>query len=198
MADGPGDGAVDEVDPVFRAIVRARTWTDDDVLAIGPTPARVEHVDGQLFIQPADGPEHDRLVERLADALARSRPAGVEAVIRARVRLWPTHIRIPDVTLARRGADPRVTEVPEVVLVAEVTAPGVFRHDTVEKHRDYAEAGIPFYVRVDFHLGVEELTGIAYELVDGEYAELARAGDGVLRLARPWPVEIDLRAAASG
>ena len=182
---------------MFRAIVRARQWTDDDVLAIGATPARVEHVDGQLFIQPADGPEHDGLVARVAEALGRSRPAGVEAVIRARVRLWPTHIRIPDVTLARPGADPRVTEVAEVALVAEVTAPGVFEHDTRWKHVDYAEAGIPFYVRVDFHLGAEALTATAYELVDGEYAELAHAADGVLRLERPWPAEIDLRAAAS-
>ncbi|MGI5127502.1 Uma2 family endonuclease [Pseudonocardia sp. CA-107938] len=196
MAEGPG--ADTDVDPVFGAIVRARQWTDDDVLAIGATPARVEHVDGQLLIQPADGPEHDRLVARVAEALGRSRPAGVDVVIRARVRLWPTHIRIPDVTLLRPGPDPRVTEVSDVALVCEVTAPGVFEHDTRWKHVDYAEAGIPFYVRVDFHRGVEDLTATAFELVGGHFVELAHAPDGVLRLQRPWPVEIDLRAAASG
>ena len=53
-------------------------------------------------------------------------------------------------------------------------------------------------MRVDLHLGVENIVATAYELADGCYLEMASAADGVLRFERPWPVEIDLRAAARG
>lgn len=68
----------------------------------------------------------------------------------------------------------------------------------IVKHGDYAEAGVPFYLRIDLHLGIDELTAAAYELVDGRYCEYATAPDGVLRLPRPWPLEADLRALARG
>ncbi|MEJ3656150.1 hypothetical protein WEH80_24605 [Actinomycetes bacterium KLBMP 9759] len=51
---------------------------------------------------------------------------------------------------------------------------------------------------VDLHLGVEELTASACELVDGVYEEIATAPDGVLGLERPWPLEADLWAMARG
>ena len=73
-----------------------------------------------------------------------------------------------------------------------------FRQDRIVKHGEYAEAGIPFYVRIDLHLGVDELTASAYELIDGVYEEIATAPDGVLRLQRPWLLEADLRALARG
>ena len=64
----------------------------------------------------------------------------------------------------RRG---RRSGIADVLLVVEITSPSNFRQDRIVKHGEYAEAGIPFYVRVDLHLGVEELTATAYELVDG-------------------------------
>ena len=66
------------------------------------------------------------------------------------------------------------------------------------KHGDYAEAGVPFYLRIDLHKGIDQLTASAYQQVDGSYREFANAPDGVLRLDRPWPVQADLRAMARG
>ncbi len=114
------------------------------------------------------------------------------------LRLWPGNVRIPDVVVARPASNALATPASEALLVVEITSPGNFRQDRIVKHGEYAEAGIAFYLRVDLHLGPDDLTATTYELVGSEYAELAHAADGVLRLERPWPVEIDLRAAARG
>ena len=66
------------------------------------------------------------------------------------------------------------------------------------KHGDYAAAGIPFYLRIDLEKGHEVLEATLFELVDGEYREAARSDAGVLRAARPWPFEADLRTLATG
>ena len=86
----------------------------------------------------------------------------------------------------------------DVLLLLEITSAGNFRQDMIVKHGDYAEAGVPFYLRIDLHKGIDELTASAYELVDGSYREFATAPDGVLRLDRPWPLVADLRALARG
>jgi hypothetical protein len=68
----------------------------------------------------------------------------------------------------------------------------------IVKHGDYAEAGVPCYLRIDLHKGIHQLTVSAYQLVDGSYREFATVCDGVLRLDRPWPVQADLCAMARG
>jgi hypothetical protein len=100
--------------------------------------------------------------------------------------------------VARNGVSPRHVPAADVLLVGEVSSPSNFRQDRITKHGEYSEAGIPFYVRIDLHLGIDELTASAYELMDGVYREFATAPDGVLRMLRPWPPEADLRALARG
>jgi Uma2 family endonuclease len=98
----------------------------------------------------------------------------------------------------RRGAMSLFVRARDMLLLAEITSPGNFRQDRIAKHGDYAAAGIPFYLRVDLENGIEALEATVYQLVDGEYREAARSVDGVLRSARPWPFEADLRALATG
>lgn len=98
----------------------------------------------------------------------------------------------------RAGLDVLKVQIPDVLLLVEVTSPGNFRQDVVAKHADYAEAGVRFYLRVDLHRGIDTLEASAYELVDGAYREYATSVDGVLALERPWPLEADLRALARG
>lgn len=105
---------------------------------------------------------------------------------------------IPDVVVAREGASGRVVPAADILLLVEVTSPSNFRQDRVAKHGEYAEAGIPFSIRIDLHLGHDALEASAYEMVDGTYRECATSVDGVLRLERPWPLEADLRALARG
>jgi Uma2 family endonuclease len=189
------------VETVAKAMLEhGGAWTEDDYFALGETLARIELVDGVLVVSPLADGRHQAVVGELTRTWLNTCPDRAMGVFPGlNVRLWPGNIRIPDVVIARRAQSRGVrTAASAVLLVTEVTSPGNFRQDRIAKHGEYAEAGIPFYLRVDLHLGVEELTATLFELVDGEYVARVHATDGVLRLERPWPLEIDLRAAARG
>jgi Uma2 family endonuclease len=188
------------VDAHFDAFfAHAGPWTEEEFAALPDIPARVELVDGVLVVSPLSAVPHHRLVYELTHLLRTTCPDGRwEALPGANVRLWRDHIRIPDVVVARSGLDVLHVPVAEVLLLVEVTSPGNFRQDRIVKHGDYAEAGVPFYLRVDLHDGLDEVRASAFELVDGVYREYATAPDGMLRLDRPWPLDADLRALARG
>lgn len=175
------------------------SWTEDDYTALPETPARIELVDGVLVVSPLSAPPHQRLTRRFGNLIEDTCPnRDWEVFDGLNVRLRPGHIRIPDIVVTRSGVTPLYVPAADVLLVGEVTSPGNFRQDRIVKHRDYASAGIPFYVRIDLDLGIDELTASAYELVDGAYCQYATAVDGVLRLEHPWPLEANLRALARG
>jgi Uma2 family endonuclease len=187
-------------DRVYEAVfAHAGPWTEDDYFALPDMPARVELVDGALLVTPLSSIAHQRLIAEMIHIL-RVVCTGTrwEALPGANVRLWQDHIRAPDALVVRAGLDGLRVAVADVVLLVEITSPGNFRQDMIVKHGDYAEAGVPFYLRIDLHKGVDELTATAYELADGHYREIATAPDGVLRLERPWALEADLRALARG
>lgn len=187
-------------DAVYEAVFsHSGPWTEDDYFALPDVPARVELVDGALLVTPLSSLAHQRLVRELTNLFGVTCPdQRSESLPGANVRLWQDHIRAPDVVVIRSGLQLLKVPVEEILLLVEVTSPGNVRQDRIVKHSDYAEAGVPFYLRVDLHLGIDALTASAYELVDGAYRELASAPDGVLRLERPWPLEADLRALAHG
>jgi Uma2 family endonuclease len=177
----------------------AGPWTEDDYFALPDVPARVELVDGALLVTPLSSLAHQRLILEVTNLLAVScADPGWEALPGANVRLWQDHIRAPDALVVRSGLQQLKVGPGDVLVLVEITSPGNFRQDMIVKHGDYAEAGVPFYLRVDLHKGIEELTASAYELIEGRYHEYGGAPDGVLRLDRPWPLEADLRALARG
>jgi Uma2 family endonuclease len=188
------------VDALYEAVfAHPGPWTEEEYFALPETPARIELVDGMLVVSPLSSVAHQRLVGRLTRLFQDTCPEGRwEALPGGNVRLWKDHIRNPDVIVVRAGLDGLHLPADDVLLLAEITSPGNFRQDMIVKHDDYAEAGVPFYLRVDLHDGVDQVRASAYELVDGAYREYATAPDGVLRLDRPWPVEADLRALARG
>ncbi|MGI5127501.1 Uma2 family endonuclease [Pseudonocardia sp. CA-107938] len=173
-------------------------WAARAYFSLGETDERVELVDGALLVSPLAMRPHQRLVKRLTMVLDGGCPEDFEVFPGLNVELDSANVRIPDVVVARRGGSDEFARAADVLVVAEITSRSNFRQDRIIKHGQYAQAGIPFYLRVDLHLGVEDLTATAYELVGGRYVEHASAPDGVLRIVRPWPVEIDLRAAARG
>ena len=174
-------------------------WTEDEYFALPETPARVELVDGVLVVSPLSGSPHQRLTRGVSNVIDVSMPTkDWEVYDGLNVRLWPGHLRIPDIVVARRGIDAVTFDAADVLLLGEVTSPGNFRYDRIVKHRDCAAAGIPFYLRIDLENGKEAVEATLFELVDGEYREAARSDAGVLRAARPWPFEADLRTLAAG
>jgi hypothetical protein len=174
-------------------------WTEADYFALPDSPVHTELVDGALLVTPSASVAHQRLVLQLTNLLAASCPdPGWETLPGGNVRLWRDHVRGPDVVVARAGLAGIAAEVSDVLLLAEVTSPGNHREDRVTKHRDYAEAGVPFYLRVDLHLGLDALEAVLFALEGGAYVDAARSVDGMLRSGRPWPFEADLRALARG
>ncbi len=180
------------------ALRRSGIWAAKAFFALDETDERFELVDGTLLVSPLAMRPHQRLVKRLTMVLDRDCPECYEVFPGLNVELNSANVRIPDVVVAYRGGSDEFALAADVLLVAEITSRSNFRQDRIVKHGQYALAGIPYYVRVDLHLGVENIVATAYELADGCYLEMASAPDGVLRFERPWPVEIDLRAAASG
>ena len=187
------------VEAAFDAFFAHEPWTEDDYFALPETVARVELADGMLVVSPLAGSPHQRLTRALGIVIGTARPTREWDVYDGlNVRLWPGSIRIPDIVVARRGIDAVTFDAAEVLLVGEVTSPGNFRYDRTVKHRDYATAGLRFYLRVDLENWPRAVEATLFELVDGEYREAARSDDGLFRSSVPWPFEADLRALATG
>jgi Uma2 family endonuclease len=192
--------SVEVAEALYEAVfAHPGSWTEDEYFALPEMPTKVELVDGVLVVVPLSSVVHQRLVQRISVLLEQTCPTGEWEVFPGlNVRLWPGHVRNPDVIVTRRGAMSRYVPAADTLLLVEITSPGNFRRDRVVKHGDYAAARVPFYLRVDLEKGHETLEATLYELVDGEYREAARSVDGVLRSSLPWPFEADLRALANG
>ncbi len=163
-------------------------WTEEAFFAL-PEDPRVELLDGALLVSPYASMGHQRLSSRLWFALERARPAGVEVFVTINVRLAPGRILIPDVVVvADPPQDAVATEASSVLLALEIASPGNAATDRAIKPGLYAEAGIPVYVRIE----LAGPTAHVYRLRKGGY-QLVESGT-VLRLAEPFPVEIDLAA----
>ena len=189
-----------EVEALYEAVfAHPGTWTEDEYFALPETPARVELVDGLLVVNPLPDAVHQRLVREIGNLLERTSPTDdLEVFPGLNVRLWPGHVRAPDVVLMRRGATSLYVPARDMLVLVEITSPGNFRQDRIAKHGDYAAAGVPFYLRVDLENGPRTLEATLFELVDGTYQEAAQSVDGVLRADVPWSFEADLRALARG
>ncbi|MDN5858861.1 MAG: Uma2 family endonuclease [Pseudonocardia sp.] len=184
---------------VEHALQHPGSWAERVFLALDESPEHVELAGGSIVMSPMADSAHQSVVGGLYIAFHTSRPDPEWAIYPGlNVLVRPGTIRVPDIVIARRGERVVAKPASAVLLVAEITSAGNFRQDRIVKHTEYAEAGIRFYLRVDLHHGVENVAATVYELVDGRYVEMASTVDGVLRFDRPWPVEIDLRAAARG
>ena len=192
--------SVEVAEALYEAVfAHPGTWTEDEYFALPEMPTKVELVDGVLVVNPLPDAVHQRLVREIGYVLDRTCPTREWEVFPGlNVRLWPGHVRAPDVVLMRRGATSLYVPAGDMLVLVEITSPGNFRQDRIAKHGDYAAAGIPFYLRVDLENGYETLEATLFELVDGEYREAAQSVDGVLRTSVPWPFEADLRAMATG
>ena len=179
--------------PVLDDLVRERPpghFTDADIEAL-PEGYGYEIVDGTLVVNPAPGAAHQRLVFSLAKQLDRSCPVQLEVMISPfDYKPDPQTTLQPDLLVARRVdvGELRLERTP--LLVVEVRS-GRGLSDRTFKRAAYEEAGVPSYWIAD----PEEPSLTVLELDPaGHYAEQARiAGDDVLHVERPYPVEVRLR-----
>lgn len=167
--------------------------------------ARYELQEGNIVMSPMPVPRHQVCQGRLRTQLAEQLPHGFEAVTEIDIDLGlvapgrPGFVRVPDLVvvshaaLARVDAEGGLVRASEVSLAVEIISPGSRRTDTVIKHGEYAEAGIAHYWIVDLD-GPVSL--VACHLA-GEFGYVdATPATGVVEIAEPFPVRLDLDALA--
>ncbi len=167
-------------------------WTVDDVLALPETNDRYELLDGVLIVSPYAAVLHQRISSRLQYQLAgAARDTGWEVMAPANVRLTEETLVVPDlVVVLSTVADSGGLALPPtaVGLLVEIASRSSRRMDRLVKPGVYAEAGIPFYWRVES----DPLELVAYRLADGAYEEVTRVSDQPVVIEAPFPVAIDL------
>lgn len=111
------------------------------------------------------------------------------------VRVGPGRMIIADIVIVTNpGAEVVVYDAADLLMVIEIVGRGNKLVDRVLKPQAYAEAGIPYYLRIE----PEGPSAVAYRLVDGRYVEYARSGVGErLVLADPFVLDVDLAVLAT-
>ncbi|MFI5494929.1 Uma2 family endonuclease [Actinoplanes sp. NPDC051859] len=162
--------------------------TEEDYLALGETPDRVELFDGSLHVTPAPTPRHQYISRRLANALEAGAEPGRFVSEAINVRLQPGRIPIPDVVITEKiDFAALAVDAEAVLLVCEIVSPSNASADKVLKMHYYATAGIPWYLLVEQETGALHL----HQLSNGAYVlrSVAQVGE-VLRLTDPVVAEI--------
>jgi Uma2 family endonuclease len=163
-------------------------WTRAERDALPDDGRRYELLDGVLVVTPAPSLRHQGTITRLLMTLVGACPEDL------RVLPAPTDVVLGDDTVVEpdvlvvRAADMASTALEALPLLAvEVLSPGNRGYDLVDKWERYQRAGIPSYWVID--PDVPEL--IAWDLRDGEYAEVARVrGDEAFEAEQPFPVTV--------
>jgi Uma2 family endonuclease len=145
-------------------------WTEEQYLKLtDQTNHLIEFTDGVLEVLPMPTDSHQVLLLLLYELLKnRVKPeGGIVLVAALRLRIRPGKFREPDVLLLLAADDPRRQDAYWLGadLVVEIVSPDNPVRDTVDKRRDYAEAGIPEYWIVnplDETITVLALQGTAY------------------------------------
>jgi Uma2 family endonuclease len=101
-----------------------------------------EYIDGQIVERNMGKWEHARIQALLsAWFIQHEREWNIQTATEWRTRVSDTRIRIPDVVLVGRGAQPDVLDTPPVLIV-EILSPGDTYADTQTRARDYLLMGV--------------------------------------------------------
>jgi Uma2 family endonuclease len=125
-------------------------WTEEQYLALtDQTNHLIEFTDGNIEVLPMPTSSHQVMLLLLYDLFRAviQRTGGIVLVAPMRLQVRPGKHREPDILMLRDAADPRNQDAYWLGadLVVEIVSPDRPERDTLEKPRDYAEAGIPEY-----------------------------------------------------
>ncbi len=125
-------------------------WTAD----LPDDGTRVEFINGRLVVSPAPSLGHQHTLTalyRLLELPDAGPDHWVHLGVGLHIRNRPAEAPIPDLIVTNvRGDFARNHVFPEtVVMTVEIESPSSHDLDRVEKRREYARAGIPWYLLVD-------------------------------------------------
>lgn len=148
-------------------------WRFEDLADLPDDGRRYEVVDGNLVVTPPPSQYHQFVSNVLARQLMAASPGGWQAFVEFALPLG-TDGRVPDLALVRADV-PITRQRPYPVgpehfgLVVEVVSPRTRKTDRFAKPGEYAEAGIPYFWRVELEPAVR-VHGFC--LVEGSYVEV--------------------------
>ncbi len=168
-------------------------WTTDDLDELPESNRRIELIDGALIVPPSPTNVHGTIALRLGSALEESCPAEYDITLGVEIRVSRIRSFIPDVLVAiAEAAKERTSKYrpADVVLAVEVVSPGSMTMDRITKPALYAEAGIPYFWRVEndprivvHTYRLDAATGVYRPT--GEFAETVRTDE-------PWQIEFPI------
>lgn len=167
-------------------------WTTDDLDALPEDGIRRELIDGVVHVSPSPTRNHQTIAMRLGVALEESCPHDYDVTQAVEIRIGRLRSLTPDVlatTAAAAARNPRRYEPHEVVLAVEIVSPTSRAMDRVLKPALYAEAGVPFYWRVEAEEGIvvhtHRLDAAGVYAPTGEFAS-------TIETSEPWPITIPI------
>ncbi|WP_433317293.1 Uma2 family endonuclease [Micromonospora chersina] len=168
-------------------------WTAQLALDLLPETngPKVEVLSGSVIVTPHAGIDHQSVERELPYLLHRAaRRSGLWVYPEINL-ICGKDLFIPDIAVLRSSGGGRsAVDVSQAVLLGEIVSPGNRRKDVIDRPREYAAAGVPFFLRVDLRNRVPALA--LYELVDGEYRPLAAAAAGATFVMRqPFEFSVD-------
>lgn len=168
-------------------------WTTDDLDSFPEDGVRRELIDGALHVPPSPTAPHQTLAALLTAALYRDCPDEYSVTQGVEIRVSNRRSFIPDVEVVTAEASrrrPSRFDPREVILAVEIVSPGSQAMDRVLKPALYAEAGIPYFWRIETEGGVSLH---AYQLsASADLYVPAGDFDKVIDLDRPWSIRIPL------
>ncbi|WP_243789995.1 Uma2 family endonuclease [Saccharopolyspora gloriosae] len=174
------------------------TLADWESLEHDPDGNRVELIGGHFQVAPAPSYVQQGLNEELWLVLRQAlRAEGRSDLIPKNglgVSLFKGMGFVPDISVLRAQDDGTIqVEAMEVLLAVEIVSPRTRRNDRVIKPAAYAQAGVPFYWRVEPIPG-EPPTILCFELANGVYTKscVVESGSPVTVKAAPVPVDLDV------
>lgn len=168
-------------------------WTADLALRLLPETngPRVEVFCGSVIVSPHANMDHQAVMREIVYRLHRAaRDIGCWAYPENNL-ISGDDLFIPDFGVYRvSGAGKVAMEIADALLLGEIVSPGNRRKDIIDRPKQYAAAGVPWFMRVECRNRIPVIA--LHQLVEGEYQPVAAAAAGSAFVMRePFAFEID-------